>query len=171
MNSSENPFLSFEKTSDRQLPFGREEVVREIFGSINKPQGAECFSLVGAKYLGKSQILRSIIRTSTQNSFLALEVMDRSAFLYFDCGDFPSNREETFRRICVKVIRISLQKWGLDFKQGLALEYSRRLTKSNDIFEILRAFEGILTILARYHGKSIIFILDDFQYMLEYIVK
>jgi hypothetical protein len=125
------------------LPYGREEIIREIFGSLSGAQGAESFSLVGPKYMGKTAILRSL--TQVQHDF----PQEQRHLIYLDCGDLPLERREVFRLL------------GLEAAKATGVPLPVGLTAGQEA----NAFERLLLELEE-RGVMVIFILDDFEKLL-----
>ena len=166
MSRPRNPFEVSDAGALDKPPFGREEVVREIFDSLGrKPtQGPESFSLVGAKYIGKTTVLRSLTSAEIQRQYL--RDPERLRLVYFDCADLPSERREVFRLLGNEAIKIAQEKWGIAFESTLVTEYISQLQTGIEMSEITTAFEGLLKDLSLRHNRYIIFILDDFEKLL-----
>lgn len=166
MSRPENPFEVFEASIFDNPPFGREEVIREIFNSLGgKPiQGPESFSLVGAKYIGKTTVLRSLTSAEIQRQYL--RDPERLRLVYFACADLPSERREVFRLLGNEVIKTTQEEWGIAFESMLVAEYVSQLRTSLEMIEITSAFEGLLKDLSSRHDRYIAFILDDFEKLL-----
>ncbi len=166
MNSPANPFEVSDPISAASAPFGREQVVREIFDSLGGDpiQGPESFSLIGPKYIGKTTVLRSLLSPDIQRCHL--KDTEMLALAYLDCADLPSERREVLRLlgdICVDVAR---ENWGMPFEGRLAAEYVSYLRNSSEMSEIAEALEGLLKHVSSLHDRHIVFILDNFEKLL-----
>ncbi|GAH83205.1 unnamed protein product, partial [marine sediment metagenome] len=136
MSRPENPFEVFEASMFANPPLGREEVIREIFNSLGgKPiQGPESFSLVGAKYIGKTTVLRGLTSAEIQRQYL--RDPERLHLVYFDCADLPSERREVFKLLGNEVIKTAQEEWGIAFESTLVAEYVSQLRASLEMIEI-----------------------------------
>lgn len=166
MSRPRNPFEVSDARVLENPPFGREEVIREIFDSLcGKPtQGPESFSLIGPRYIGKTTVLQSLTSAEIQRQYL--EDPGRLKLVYFDCADLPPERREVFRLLGNEAIKVAQEAWGITFENTLVAEYVSQLQTSTESSGITSAFEALLKDLASRHNRYIVFILDDFEKLL-----
>ncbi len=162
MNSPQNPF---EKQDG--LPFGREEVVREIFDRLgsNLAQGPGSFSLVGPKYIGKTTVLRSLLAVAVIDRFLG-SAKELLCPVYVDCSELPPLRKEVFGLLGKTALETARTKWNVQFDSSVNSQYITPLEVGSEIPEVTCAFEGLLRELSSRQGRHVVFLLDNFEKLL-----
>ena len=150
--------------SDSGVPFGREDVVREIMDHISSGnRGAGSFSLVGPRFIGKSGVLRCLVTSSVQTQLLKNQ--QNTHLEYFDCQELPHSKKEVFRLFGKTAWRVAEEKWKLSMASLLGEEVSTVLEGNGDEEDIVDAFERVLRFLSA-KALRVVLVLDHFEQLL-----